>query len=87
MRRSSISPSSPSRVAVDADDDALAAVDLALELVRRVGDLALREAALDGLDHAADLVDLVEVLVRVRLQLVGQRLDEVGAAERVDRVR
>ena len=41
---------------------------------------------LDGLDHPADRVDLLEVLVRVRLQLVGQRLDEVGAAERVDRV-
>jgi hypothetical protein len=60
MRRIGVSPSPPSRVAVDADDDPLAAVDLALELVRRVGDLALREAALDRLDHAAELVDLAK---------------------------
>ena len=87
MRRISSSALVALAVVVDADHDPLAAVDLALELVGRVGDLALREAALDRLDHAAELVDLAEVLVRARLQLVGQRLDEVGAAERVDGVR
>ena len=39
---------------VDADDLALALVDLALEAIRRVGDLLLRVAGLDGRDHAAE---------------------------------
>src|SRR3954452_611012 len=47
-----------------ADELATAVVVGLLELERRVGDLALREAALDGLDHPAQLVDLGEVLVR-----------------------
>ena len=38
-------------------------VDLGLQLERGVGDLALRVVALDRLDHAAELVDLGEVLV------------------------
>ncbi len=42
--------------------------------------------ALDRLDHPAELVDPLEVLVAELLHPVGQRLDEVGAAERVDRV-
>src|SRR5919106_2374864 len=50
-------------VAVDADHDPLTAVDLALEVVGRVGDLALRETALDRLHHAAELVDAPEVVV------------------------
>ena len=73
-------------VAVDADDDLIVIVDLLLQLERRVGDLALRVVALDRLDHAAELVDLGEVGVGLLLHLVGQRLDEVGAAERVDGV-
>src|SRR5436309_2137431 len=48
-------------VLVDADDGALPRVDLALELVRRVGDLALRVALLDGAYDPAQLVDLVDV--------------------------
>src|SRR4029079_8459445 len=74
------------RVAVDADDDAVAGLDLVLELEARVGDLALREPALERLDHAAELLDPAEVVVRERLHAVRQRLDEVGAAERVGRV-
>ncbi len=34
-------------------------------------------------DHPAELVDLGEVLIAAALHLVGERLDEVGAAERV----
>jgi hypothetical protein len=74
-------------VVVDADDDPLAAVDLALQRIRRVGDLTLREPRLDRLDHAAELVDLAEVLVGLGLQLVGERLHEIRAPERIDRVR
>ena len=74
-------------VLVDADDDAPARVDLGLQLVGGVGDLALGVVLLDRRDHPAELVDLGEVVVGLALELVGQRLDEVGAAERVDRVR
>jgi hypothetical protein len=59
-------------------------VELALEAVGRVGDLLLRVAHLDGRDHAAQPVDLVEVAPDLPLDLVGQRLDEPRAAERVD---
>src|ERR1700722_2436414 len=73
--------------AVDADDRAAARIDLLLELEGGVGDLALRKAALDGLDHPPELVDLVKVLVGARLHPVGQRLDEIRAPKRIDRVR
>src|SRR3954454_18261909 len=74
-------------VGVDADHPAPAGVDLGLELEARVGDLPLGEVLLDRFDHAAELVDAREVPVRLLLELVGQRLDEVRAAERVDGVR
>src|SRR5919108_611393 len=74
-------------VAVHAHDHALAALDLLLEPEARLGDLALRVALLDRLDHAAELVDLAELGIGRLLEAIGERLDEVGAAERVDRVR
>ena len=55
-------------VAVHADDDALPRLDLGLVAVRRLGDLALEEVLLDRRDHAAERVDPVEVLVRLRLE-------------------
>jgi hypothetical protein len=64
-------------VLVDADDDALARVDLGLQLEGGVGDLALGVVLLDRGHHAAQLVDLGEVVVGLALELVGQRLDEV----------
>jgi hypothetical protein len=70
-------------VAVDADDDALAVVDLGLQLEGGVGDLALRIALLHGVDHAAELVDPAEVVVGLGLELVGERLDEVRPAQRI----
>ena len=66
-----------------ADDDPLAALDGGLEAVGRVGDLRLRVALLDGGDHAAAAIDLVEIRLGLRLDPVGQLLDEVRAAERV----
>ena len=53
------------------------ALDLALEAVRRLGDLLLEEAVADALEHAAQLADLLDVGDRLALGLVGQRLDEV----------
>ena len=46
MCRSSIGALVAVAVVVDADDDAVAALDLLLQHERRVGDLALREARL-----------------------------------------
>ena len=71
-------------VRVDADDPALAGVELALVAVRGVGDLALRIALGDGRDHPAAPVDLVDVAPRPALDLGRQRLHEPRAAERVD---
>ena len=72
--------------AVDAHHDALSRLDLALHPVGGVLDLALLVARLDGRDGATHGVDLVEVALRGGLQLVGQRLDVVGAGQRVGRV-
>ena len=59
-------------------------LDGLLEAVRRLGDLPLREALLDRLDHAAEAVDGLEVLPGAALHVERQPLDEVGAAERID---
>ena len=48
-------------VAVDADHDRLARLDLPLHPIRGLLDVALLEARLDGRDGAAHLVDAVEV--------------------------
>src|ERR687897_1307350 len=74
-------------VDVDVDHVALILFELALVAGGGLGDLAHREALFYGLDHAPHLVYLLEVVVRLPLQLVGQRLDEVRAAKRVYGVR
>src|SRR5215211_512200 len=74
-------------VAVHAHDHALPTLDLLLEPEARLGDLALRVALLDRLDHPAELVDLLELGIGRLLEPVRERLHEIGAAERVDRVR
>ena len=67
---------------VDADDDASAAVDLALELVGGVGDRALEpavvDAFVDALQHraVAELVEVGEHRLGRRFDLVGERLDD-----------
>jgi hypothetical protein len=61
-------------------------LDLQLLAHRRAGDLALEVAHLDPRHDAAEPVDLREDLLRLRFQPVGQRLDVVGAGERVDGV-
>ena len=52
---------------------AVAALDRLLDPVRRLLDLALLEAALDRRERPAHGVDLVEVGLGGRLELVGQR--------------
>ena len=74
-------------IVVYPDDDPLPGVDRSLKGECGIGDLALRVAALDRLDHATELVDLREVRVAEFFHPIRQRLDEVRAAERVDRVR
>ena len=69
--------------AVDADDHALAGLDLLLPAERRLLDLRLHEALLDRGDGAAELVDLQDQLPGLRLELVREGFDEVRAAERV----
>ena len=83
MRRIGRGVSSSWTWLVDADDDPLSVVDLGLQLEGGVRDLALGIALLHRVDHAAELVDPAEVVVRLRLELVGERLDEVRPAERV----
>src|SRR5690606_10867936 len=60
---------------VDANDDALARLDLALLALGAARDLALEVARLDPRHHATQPVDLVEDRLGLPLQLVGQRLD------------
>ena len=71
---------------VEPDDDPLVVVDRLRVLVRRLLDLALLEAGLDAVDGATHLVDALDVLPRQPLDLVGERLDEVAAGQRVGRV-
>src|SRR5882762_5862013 len=71
---------------IDADDDFFFLVYGQLVTVRGFGDFALRIAALDGGDHAAHGVDAIDVFPGTALDFVGQSLDEVGAAERVDSI-
>jgi hypothetical protein len=52
--------------------------------VRGVGDRALERTVLDLLEHAVRF-DLVEERGRPLFELVGEGLEEVGAAERIDR--
>ena len=69
--------------AVDADDHALARLDLPLVAVGRLLDLALHVAPLDGGERPAARLDLVDEPQRLPLERVGRRLDRVAAAERV----
>src|SRR5439155_23497806 len=68
-------------VAVDADHDSLAALDLGLVAEARLGDLTLLEVLLDRRDHPAELLDSLEVVVGLPLELVRELLEVVRAAE------
>ena len=72
---------------VHPDDGALPRLDRLLDAEGGLVDLVLEEAGLDRGDRAAHRVDPLQVLGGARLELVRERLDEVGAAERVGHVR
>ena len=61
--------------------------DLLVNLVGLVGDEPLQVAVLDGTHHATVLLEVGHDLDDAFLGGVGERLDEVGARERVDGVR
>src|SRR6185436_9137177 len=67
---------------VHADHDLVSRVDRPLHAVRRLLDRSLLEAGLECAERATHRVDLVEVGLGGRLELVGQRLDEVPATLR-----
>ena len=71
---------------IDADDYSFVCLDLALVPLGRIGDLSLEVANLDRLEHTPELVYLLEVFVGAALHLIGQRLYEVLAGQRIDRV-
>src|SRR6185503_2328273 len=71
---------------IDADDDLLLRLDGLLRAVRAVGDLTLRVAPLDSLHHPAHRVDRFEIGQRLFLELRGQRLEEIRAAQRIGQV-
>src|SRR4029077_2222327 len=71
---------------VHADDDFFLFVDSHLVAVGGFSYFALRVTSLDSSAHAAHRVDSVDVFPRATLDFVGERFDEVGAAEGVDGV-
>ena len=73
-------------VVVYADHDLFFFFEGDLISIGSFGDFALRIAALDCGDHAAEGVDLFDVVPGAALDFVGQRFDEIGAAERIDGV-
>ena len=74
-------------VLVGPDDDLVALVDCRLAPRRGFFDAQFRHAALDRLCHAAQCLDLVDEGHRRRGDRVGQGLDVIAAAERVDDMR
>src|SRR6266480_1315040 len=72
---------------IDADDHPLAVLDLPLIPVRGIRNLLLEEPFPDRRDDAAEPLDPVEISVGLFLEFVRQGLEEIRAAERIDRVR
>src|SRR5262245_25104035 len=71
---------------IDANDDGLARIDGDLGSIRRLLNLALDEAALDGRERSTHCVDAFEQGDGTRLDLIGQLFDGVRAAHWIDRV-
>ena len=64
-------------------DDAPSLVNLALVTIGSVGDLLLKEACLDSRNDTAQRLNPLEVIVRLPLQPVGERLNGIGTAQRI----
>jgi hypothetical protein len=69
---------------VDADDLALAGVDRSLDSVGGFRDLLLEPAGFDAGQRPAELLDPVELGAYSLLDLSGQCLDRIRAAQRID---
>src|SRR6202041_4063072 len=74
-------------IIIYADDDFLFAVDGYLIAIRRFGNFALRESALDRGDHAAQGVNFLDVIPGAAFHLIGERFDEVRPTEGIGCVR
>ncbi len=72
---------------VDPENRLGPALDVPLLFVGPLGDAALDVTALHRLDHAALRVDVPQHRVHRFLHLIGERLDEVRASERVCHLR
>src|SRR6059036_4307432 len=77
----------PFDVCVHPDDRPLPALELDLDPVRRIRDLALDPTGLDRLEHPAAAVRLPDQVGRLRLQPIRERFDRERTADRIDRVR
>src|SRR5579883_2971117 len=72
---------------VDADNDTPPGIEVALEGVGSLFNLALDVALLDGADAAAEFINLADILLRLPLQLIGQRFHVIRASQWVNRIR
>src|SRR5262249_51577771 len=73
--------------AVYADHNLLQPVHRLLEVVGRILDLLLDVAQFDRAERAAQQIDFGKVGLGTAFDLIGQRLDVVGAGQRIDGVR
>ena len=71
---------------VHAHDDFFFLIYGHLVAIRGFRNFPLRIAAFDRLDHTAHSVNLVDIVPRAALDLVGERFHKIRAAEWVDRV-
>src|ERR1044071_3110242 len=71
---------------IDADNNALARIDLSLVCQRFALDFALRITDLDGANHAAHFIELGKIAERFALKTISQPLDVIGAAQRIHRM-
>src|SRR5579864_2526174 len=70
---------------IDTYDNLITSFNLPLIAVAGVGDFSLGEAALDGGDHAAHLIDAADVIPRGLFGRAGEMLQKIAAAERIGR--
>ncbi len=74
----------PRRIFVDADHGLYAGIDARLRLGRGFLDPHFGDAGLDRLGHAAERFDFLDMVPGFLGEIVGQPLDVIGAAPRID---